>query len=565
MLNRGNRAAVACVLSLGMAEMAAAQATLKYGTCADVTQANFTKVVVVDKTKDANMDEIIRIAIAKNGDVYYAERAGNIKVAKAGGTIVKIGKVDVFSPTQKLNKPATTYYNNSNNENGLVGLALDNDFETNHFLYVNYQANTANEGRLSRFTVNADVLDMTSEKILVKWEIQKDYCCHTGGDIKMDAKGDLWTSVGNNTMNRSDDNDPLAYVDESIAGANDQGHSANTNDLRGKLLRIHPNADGTVSYPAGNFKDFFATLYSADDLAKIKPEIYAMGLRNPYTIAVDNVKGWVAWGDVGPDINKLTEEWNFITKPGFMGFPYFAGAEGNPNYKFKLDKDPAAPMNTSKDNTGVQKLPPAQGAMIGYQQAAAMTGPIYRWSASQTSPKKLPAHFDGKWLVTDWKNPIGIKVVTVDEAGAKVLSNETFWAGSIAANPLALTTGPDGILYLLEYNSDYRFSSGVTPTIAPGQGPMRISRIEYTGAACAPAVSIADSYASEKFAKSNSLINIGLAGNRSVSIPQGTKGFSMYDLQGKLAWQADGIGKNVTSLAVPANVGNGLYRAKYSF
>ncbi|MEO6095825.1 MAG: PQQ-dependent sugar dehydrogenase, partial [Fibrobacteria bacterium] len=426
MLNRGKAALVACVLSLGMAEMAAAQATLKYGTCADITQANFTKVVVVDKTKDANMDEVIRIAVAKNGDIYYAERAGNIKVAKTSGAVVKIGRIDVFPPTQKLNKPGSTINNNINNEFGLVGLALDNNFETNRFIYVNYQAHNENEGRLSRFTVNGDILDPSSEKIIVKWQIQKDYCCHTGGDIKMDAKGDLWTTVGNNTMNRSDDKSELAYVDESIEGANDQGHSANTNDLRGKILRVHPNADGTVSFPAGNFKESFASMYTADDLAKIKPEIYAMGTRNPFTLAIDDTKGWVAWGDVGPDINKVTEEWNLITKPGFMGFPYFAGAEGNPNYKFKLNKDPLAPMNTSKDNTGVQKLPPAQGAIIGYQQAAAITGPIYRWSSAQTSPKKLPAHFDGKWLVTDWKNPIGIKVISLDDAGAKVVANETF-------------------------------------------------------------------------------------------------------------------------------------------
>jgi cytochrome c len=564
MLNRGKYAVVACVLSLGAAGSAVAQATLKYTGCADITQANFTKVVVVDKTKDANMDEIIRFAVAKNGDVYYAERAGNIKVAKNGGAVVKIGHVDVYPPTEKLNKPASAVYNNVNNELGLVGLALDNDFETNHFIYVNYQAHTVNEARISRFTVNADVLDMASEKILVKWEIQKDYCCHTGGDLTMDAKGDLWSTIGNNTMNRNNDNDALAYVDESIAGANDQGHAANSNDLRGKLIRIHPNADGTASIPAGNFKDYFKSMYTADELAKIKPEIYAMGMRNPYTVAVDNVKGWAAWGDVGPDIGKATEEWNLITKPGFMGWPFFAGAEGNPNYSFRLSKDPAAPTNTSKDNTGVQKLPPAQGAAIGYNEAAAMTGPIYRWSAAQTGAKKLPGHFDGKWLVTDWLTKIGIKVISLDDAG-KVTANVTFFDGNWASNPLGLKTSPDGTLYLLEYNSGYRFASGgVTPTIGPGQGPMKISRIEYTGAACGT-TSIADKQASEKFAKANAMVNVGLAGNRFVSIPMGTRGFSMYDLQGKSVWSVSNIEGNASRLEVPSSVGNGLYRVRYEF
>jgi cytochrome c len=568
MLNRGKVALAALFFASLGSKDAFSQTALKYEGCADVTQANFTKVVVVDKTKDPNMDEIIRFAVSKSGAVYYAERAGGIKVAK-DGVVKKIGTIDVYPPTEKLKKPAISgVVNNINNEFGLVGMTLDRDFDNNHFLYVDYQAHTVDETRISRFTVNGDVLDLASEKILVAFPIQKDYCCHTGGDMRMDAKGDLWVSIGNNTMNHSDDTDPVAYVDESIANsvANDQGHSANTNDLRGKILRIHPTADGSYTVPAGNFKDFYASMYTAEEKAKIKPEIYAMGARNPYSIAVDDLNGWVAWGDVGPDTRQLTEEWNLITKPGFMGWPYFAGAEGNPVYKFKLDKDPLAPMNTSKDNTGVQKLPPAQGAIIAYSEACAMTGPIVRWSDAQTSAKKLPGHFDGKWFVTDWLTKIGIKVITLGAGGTSVASNVSFFDGNFTTNPLGLQVAPDGVLYMLEYNSGYRFATGgVTPTMAPNQGPMKISRIEYTGAPCAVTTSLVDLESAKRFAKNSSMVSIGLAGSRTVAVPVGIRSLALYDLRGKMVWSAHSFEKKAGRIAVPGSVGNGVYRVKYEF
>ena len=58
-----------------------------------------------------------------------------------------------------------------------------------------------------------------------------------------------------------------------------QRSSANTNDLRGKVLRIRPAADGTYTIPAGNL--------FAPGTANTRPEIYTMGTRNPYRISVD--------------------------------------------------------------------------------------------------------------------------------------------------------------------------------------------------------------------------------------------------------------------------------------
>lgn len=566
MLNRGDYAAAACVLSLFTGN-GLAQDKFSYPDCPDVSQADFTKVTILDKSKDATLDEVTRFSVAKDGSVYFAERGGAIKVLKPNGTVVKVGKVDAFPTTSGLNKTGNTV-NNTNNEYGLVGLALDPNFETSRFLYVSYQTpGTMDSTRLSRFTVNADALDMGSEKVLLSWPTQKDYCCHTGGGIQIDSKGDLWVSIGNNTLNPASDLAANAYVDASFPNsvADDQGHAANTNDLRGKILRIHPTADGKYTIPAGNLKDFYASMYSADDLKKIRPEIYTMGHRNPYTISVDDVTGWLAWGDVGPDGVGTTEEYNLVSHPGFMGWPYFVGAIENPNYVFKLAKDPAAPMNTSANNTGVQKLPPAQAAIYGYSQSAAITGPIYRFSTAQTSSKKLPGQLDGKWFVTDWKQGGAISAITLDNAGSKVVSKTKFFTGTGGGfvHPIQVSIGPDGVMYVLDYNNLYNFVASGGMAVPFSSSPPKLFRLEYNGAACMPSVSLKDRMLANQRSGETPLIQLGLDGSRSIPIPTGFKSIRLYDLRGKLAWQgANAAGSRVK---VPSSIAKGLYRAKFDF
>src|SRR5256885_14651820 len=74
-----------------------------------------------------------------------------------------------------------------------------------------------------------------------------------------------------------------------------QKSSANTNDLRGKIIRIHPEPDGAYTIPEGNL--------FPKGTAKTRPEIYTMGSRNPYRISVDQHTGFLYWGEVGPDAN----------------------------------------------------------------------------------------------------------------------------------------------------------------------------------------------------------------------------------------------------------------------
>ncbi len=136
-----------------------------------------------------------------------------------------------------------------------------------------------------------------------------------------------------------------------------QKSSSNTMDKRGKILRIHPEKDGTYTIPEGN-------LFPQDTTEGL-PEIYVMGARNPFTVAINQDKGWLYWGDVGPDGNVTSErgptahdEINFATRPGNYGWPYFnANNLAYADYDFETGElgprfDPSAPRNTSVNNTG---------------------------------------------------------------------------------------------------------------------------------------------------------------------------------------------------------------------
>ena len=98
--------------------------------------------------------------------------------------------------------------------------------------------------------------------------------------------------------------------------------SGNTNDLRGKILRINPENDGTYTIPEGNL--------FPDGMEKTRPEIYVMGNRNPYRISVDKKTGFLYWGEIGPDAGKTSPdrgpegfvEFNQARKPGIYGWPF---------------------------------------------------------------------------------------------------------------------------------------------------------------------------------------------------------------------------------------------------
>lgn len=417
--------------------------------------------------------EPTEMTVLPNGDVLVAQRRGEVILYNdETKELSEVLKLDVYSKT--LNTPGV------NAEEGLMGLQKDPDYANNHWIYL-YYSPTGDEwvNRLSRFKFENGKFDVASEQVIMDVDSQREICCHTGGSIAFGPDGLLYLSTGDNSTPFNEKG--VKYVNNGFAPLNDiPGHeqydarrsSGNTNDLRGKILRIKVKGDGTYDIPEGN-------LFPVGT-AKTRPEIYTMGHRNPYRISVDMKKGYVYWGDVGPDARADSlgvrgprgyDEMNQAKKAGNFGWPFFIGNNFAYNaYDYETGKtgeafDPEKPINNSRNNTGLTELPPAMPAYVYYPYVGsqdfpqtatggrnAMAGPTY-YSDMYQSDEKLPSYYDGKVIIYDWMRG-WMFAVHLDENGD--FSKMEPFAPNVKVNSLIdMEVGPNGKIYLLEYGSGW--------------------------------------------------------------------------------------------------------------
>lgn len=487
--------------------ISAAFSALTYPGCPDAAASDFAVVPLLNYAMDKSVQEPLKMDFAKNPqgdvDVYFTQRYG--KLRKYDGTRKSVVNLADFAFADGRGP-------SDRNSAGLIGIALDPGFGQNHWIYL--YIGLDDEWRVSRFLVDGDKVDPGTERPIFRFDPGK-ATTHVAGDLRFDDGGNLWVTVAENEAR-----DP----------------SANTGSYLGKILRIKPmpvpdagpapdpGAGTTYQIPSGN-------LYPPGT-AKTLPEIYVMGVRNPYTLALDPVRKGIAWGDVGPDGFGATEEFNFTTRPGNFGYPFWAG---NQRVLEPGHGTPAAPTVTSPENTGLRNLKPAVPPIYAYNQACAVTGPIYHYDPSLRSGIKFPPHFDGKWIVGDF-NHSWIDVLELDQAGDRVLGRTPFLAlnaGDQLNKPLELRMGPDGALYVINY-SGYRTWNARTG----------ILRVEYHGE-CRPAstqAQVARTLAGGWY--SRGLITIDAAGPHEMTVvdPSGRtelrragSGPAEYDLSGSLA------------------------------
>jgi PKD repeat protein/type 1 glutamine amidotransferase len=420
--------------------------------CSASLDSSFQKVTLDDSTSNPMM-----LDVAADGRVFYIDRLGDVKVVKPSGGTVLAAHLDVFTA----------------NESGGLGLALDPKFDTNHWLYVYYSPTGKDVDRLSRFTVTGDALDMGSEQVVLEAPVQRAECCHHGGGMVFDAKsGDLWLATGDNTNPFASDG--YAPIDERAGREawDAQRSAANTNSLSGKVLRIHPESDGTYTIPDGNL--------FAPGTAKTRPEVYAMGFRNPFRIGIDPKTGKVMVANYGPDAGspsptrgpENTVEWDILNQPGNYGWPYCIG-DNKPyiDYDFATGQsgsafDCATPVNNSPNNTGLTDLPAAIPAMVYYHYSAdpafpelggggaPMAGPVYRYDTDLNSDRKWPAYWDGKAIFGEWNQNKLYSFQLNDDASQLLDINQIFGSMSFL-KPMDMKFGPDGALYLIEWGSGF--------------------------------------------------------------------------------------------------------------
>ncbi|MES2276482.1 MAG: PQQ-dependent sugar dehydrogenase [Bacteroidota bacterium] len=421
-------------------------------------ESRFTPVTL---TQPGDLDEPNSFEPLKDGRVFISERKGAIKLYDPITKMVKL----------LITIPVNTKYTSAKGtvteaEEGLLGLTVDPNFDKDHFLYTFYSHATEKKFQLTRWKFENDQLVAGSEKTILEFETQRETCCHTGGGMTWDAKGNLYLTVGNNTgtaLSSSTDERP------NRVHWDDQRGTANTNSLLGKILRIHPQPDGSYTIPAGNL--------FPKGTPQTRPEIYTMGHRNPWRPSIDSKTGWLYWGDIGPDATEDSEigpkgydELNQARKPGFFGWPYFVG----PNAAFPIfdyvsgelgdKKDPNKPINNSVNNTGLKQLPAVAAPFIYYPYSASaefplvgsgsrssVGGPIYHRTDRPTAKRPWPAYYEGKWLATDLARG-WIMSISMKENG-DYQGMEPFLPSYHPIEPIDMKFGPDGDLYVLEYGS----------------------------------------------------------------------------------------------------------------
>jgi cytochrome c len=377
-----------------------------------------TRFVPVPVVRDGELDEPMTFSVARNGKVYIAERKGGLKVYDQAAESIKT--VAVIPTNHAYLDPAGKPVREA--EEGLIGLALDPDFDQNHWIYLRYADPKEPKHVLSRWEVRDDRLVEGSRKDLLSFMVQRQQCCHVGGGITFDAHGNLFMTNGSNSP--------------------DDVSAATPDDLRGKILRIHPEPDGTYTIPAGN-------LYPPG-APGTRAEIYAMGVRNPWRPTVDSKTGWLYWGEIGDG----WDEFNQARGPAFFGWPYWdgdnvprqIGAATRP--PIRADVPPPQPALISFDSS------PGKIPALGAGTRCAVGGPIYhRADFDASAERPWPGYFEGKWLVTDCVRS-WIMAVTMTGAG-DYQSVEQIVPHYRPATPLDMKFGPDGDLYVLEYGVNF--------------------------------------------------------------------------------------------------------------
>ena len=452
-----------CISALGSLAQSPAPTTLDH--------TRFTRRVLVD-----GLNEPMQLEFDRKGRVYWIERPGPIRrFDEATGKVDVIGRVPVALV----------------GEAGLIGLLLDRNFEKTRRLYVYYSApGDVREMHLSRFTLSTkDSLDLGSEIVMMRWP--HEVASHMGGGMTWDAAGNLYLTVGDNSD--ATQYNPIHFSNPGGKGQDSQRSAANSNDLRGKILRIHPKPDGTYSIPKGNL--------FAPGTPNTRAEIYTMGNRNPWRVSIDSRTGELFWGEVGPDAGKDSagvgpmgyDEFNVAKSAGFYGWPYVIGYNRVYNsYDYATRTygsapDPAHLTNVSPNNTGIHELPPARPALLAYPYGVstehsilgsggrcAVGGPVFhRANFAANVPRVFPSYFEGKWIVTDCVRA-WLTVLTPNADHTSITNAEILLANEKSAQPLDLDFGPSGDLYVMEYDP---------------RGPQgRLSKIEYNGGNRAPRV-----------------------------------------------------------------------------
>ena len=531
---------------------------IERGDCQATIGANYRIERLTAANQTGQLDQIGEshgLTVAPDGGVFYVGKAacpsGPVADWSNPNVGLGCGTIHRFDPTSRTVKLLTTLPVMGNrgsgpelvkNEEGLLGIVTDPNFAQNGWVYVYWMphASINRETRIgqrtvSRFTYDkvANTIDQATRKDLIQWPVQIHSCCHAGGGMTFDEQGNLYVGSGDSNSSEgssgySGNNWTAEFAGTSFQDA--RRTAGNTNDLNGKIIRIHPEPAGTYTIPAGNL--------FPPGTAKTRPEIYVMGVRNIARLQWDPVRNWLTAGGVGPDAASPSPELGpakyetatVITSAGNHGWPYCMG--NRQPYRDRSNTDASVLTgwydcnnltNNSPRNTGLVDLPPVKDNMIWYSPygggpvfppradgsgvptyvaadatytqpylrgggQAIMSGPTYHRSQVNTnSGVAWPEYWDNKWFIGDQSNATNRVAVTVDPAGVPTAAPPVFAESVRAIIPagggstslqswMDAKFGTDGALYMLDYGGGF-FS------LHPNQ---KLIRVVYQGGPATP-------------------------------------------------------------------------------
>jgi glucose/arabinose dehydrogenase len=320
------------------------------------------------------LDGPTAMAFAPDGRLFLAEQGGDLRVIKNG---------------RLLSRPFVRLNVDSRGERGLLGVAVDPDFERTGHVYVYHTVKGyRSHNRISRFTAgrdgDSDVAAAGSGKTIFELNRLTSRENHNGGAIHFGPDGRLYVAVGENSRPEE---------------------AQSLDSLLGKVLRI----DKSGSIPRDN--PFFRRTEGRNRA------IWVLGLRNPYSFAFRPGTGTMFINDVG---QKRFEEINRGAKGANYGWPAFEGPEKDRRY--------ASPLFAYRHGTG---------ATTG----CAITGGAFY----QPRKTNFPAAYSGDYFFADFCSG------WIRKRDAATGSVSRFATG--LGNPVDLQVGPDGALYVLERGS----------------------------------------------------------------------------------------------------------------
>ncbi|HKP52727.1 MAG TPA: PQQ-dependent sugar dehydrogenase [Chloroflexia bacterium] len=225
-----------------------------------------------------DMNRPVAMAFDPAGRIFYTEK--------------ETGNVRLFANGQLQLNPVITFSVDGGGEQGLLGIAIDPNFNSNRFIYVYYTCSTRDPGcpnkenRVARF-VERDGAGSSPTTIYTSPNSDSS-SNHNGGNIHFGPDGKLYVTIGD---------DANANTSQDLTSKN------------GKLHRLNP--DGTAPSDNPNFGGQGAL-----------PTLYAIGLRNSFDFAFDPVvKGRIFASENGPgcddEMNRIEAGGNYGWRAGY--------------------------------------------------------------------------------------------------------------------------------------------------------------------------------------------------------------------------------------------------------